>query len=133
MRQEYRVCLTSSGSAGSSSPFPARHIHVPDRKAASPCRGPSLPKRDKQAIGYHYDVSNDFYRLWLDERMVYSCAYFTAPGDDLDAAQLRKLDYLCRKLRLKQGERLLDIGCGWGGLIMHAARKYGVSGTRHHP
>jgi cyclopropane-fatty-acyl-phospholipid synthase len=83
-------------------------------------------ERDRQAVTYHYDVSNDFYALWLDEQMVYSCAYFDAVGEGLDAAQARKLDYLCRKLRLRPGERLLDIGCGWGGLIMHAARKYGV-------
>ena len=67
---------------------------------------------------YHYDVSNDFYELWLDARMVYSCGYFETPETDLDTAQLRKLDYVCRKLRLKPGMRLLDIGCGWGGLVM---------------
>jgi cyclopropane-fatty-acyl-phospholipid synthase len=83
-------------------------------------------ERDRQAVTYHYDVSNDFYALWLDEQMVYSCAYFEAADESLDAAQARKLDYLCRKLRLRAGERLLDIGCGWGGLIIHAARKYGV-------
>jgi cyclopropane-fatty-acyl-phospholipid synthase len=82
--------------------------------------------RDRQAVAYHYDVSNDFYALWLDERMVYSCAYFASPDEDLEAAQERKLDYVCRKLRLRRGERLLDIGCGWGGLIVHAARRYGV-------
>ncbi len=82
--------------------------------------------RDRQAVTYHYDLSNTFYSLWLDERMVYSCAYFTDPGDDLDTAQERKLDHLCRKLRLQRGERMLDIGCGWGGLVIHAARKYGV-------
>jgi cyclopropane-fatty-acyl-phospholipid synthase len=82
--------------------------------------------RDRLAVTYHYDVSNDFYGLWLDERMVYSCAYFETTDDTLDAAQTRKLDYLCRKLRLRPGERLLDIGCGWGGLIIHAAREYGV-------
>ena len=75
---------------------------------------------------YHYDVSNEFYALWLDEQMVYSCAYFATADEDLDTAQTRKLDYLCRKLRLRPGERLLDIGCGWGGLVIHAARKYGV-------
>lgn len=83
-------------------------------------------ERDRQAISYHYDVSNDFYALWLDRRMVYSCAYFEGPDDDLDTAQERKLDYICRKLRLKPGHRLLDIGCGWGGLVMHAAQRYGV-------
>jgi len=82
--------------------------------------------RDRQAIIYHYNRSNDFYALWLDSRMVYSCAYFAAPGDDLDAAQERKLDYLCRKLRLRPEERLLDIGCGWGGLVIYAAQHYGV-------
>ena len=82
--------------------------------------------RDREAVTYHYDVSNDFYALWLDRNMVYSCAYFQKPGEGLDAAQEHKLDYICRKLRLKAGERLLDIGCGWGALIIHAARCYGV-------
>jgi cyclopropane-fatty-acyl-phospholipid synthase len=82
--------------------------------------------RDRQAISYHYDLPVDFYGLWLDQRMVYSCAYFATPEQDLDSAQERKLDYTCRKLRLRRGERLLDVGCGWGGLIMHAAAHYGV-------
>jgi len=82
--------------------------------------------RDRLAIRYHYDLPADFYALWLDPRMVYSCAYFCKPGEDLDSAQERKLDYVCGKLRLRQGERLLDIGCGWGALIMHAAAHYGV-------
>lgn len=88
---------------------------------------PHSRRRDRQAVGYHYNVSNDFFRLWLDERMVYSCGYFTTPGDSLDAAQEQKLDYVCRKLRLAPGERLLDIGCGWGSLIVHAVRNYGVT------
>src|SRR3984893_12410172 len=83
-------------------------------------------ERVRQAVSYHYDVSNDFYALWLDEQMVYSCAYFETDDEGLDTAQARKLDYLCRKLRLRPGDRLLDIGCGWGGLGIHAARKYGV-------
>ncbi len=83
-------------------------------------------ERDRQAVCYHYDVSNDFYALWLDRGMVYSCAYFENPDDDLDKAQESKLDYICRKLRLRPGERMLDIGCGWGALVMHAARNYGV-------
>ena len=82
--------------------------------------------RDQQAVSSHYDVSNEFYKLWLDSRMVYSCAYFCSPNDSLDVAQAQKLDHICRKLRLQPGERLLDIGCGWGGLILHAARHYGV-------
>ncbi len=86
-------------------------------------------ERDRQAVTYHYDVSNDFYSLWLDKRMVYSCAYFRSAQDSLDAAQEKKLDLLCRKLRLKPGQRLLDLGCGWGGLILHAARHYGVDAT----
>lgn len=82
--------------------------------------------RDKAAIRYHYDVGNDFYALWLDERMVYSCGYYRSETASLDEAQEAKLDHICRKLRLLPGDRLLDVGCGWGGLIMHAARHYGV-------
>ena len=82
--------------------------------------------RDQQAVSFHYDVSNEFYQLWLDRQMVYSCAYFKSEGDSIDQAQEQKLDYACRKLRLRPGERLLDIGCGWGGLILHAARDYGA-------
>ncbi|HMK20920.1 MAG TPA: cyclopropane-fatty-acyl-phospholipid synthase family protein, partial [Terriglobales bacterium] len=82
--------------------------------------------RDRQAVRFHYDLPVDFYALWLDRRLVYSCAYFISPDDDLDEAQEHKLDYICRKLRLRPGERLLDIGCGWGGLVLHAAAYYGV-------
>jgi cyclopropane-fatty-acyl-phospholipid synthase len=84
-------------------------------------------ERDRAAIEHHYDVSNDFYKLWLDARMVYSCGYFPNGDETLDAAQSAKLELICRKLRLKAGERLLDIGCGWGGLAIYAAQHYGVS------
>ena len=87
------------------------------------------PVRDAAAIQFHYDIGNDFYQLWLDKRMVYSCAYFQSPTDNLDAAQEAKLELICRKLRLRPGERLLDIGCGWGGLIMYAAERFGVDAT----
>lgn len=96
------------------------------RGAAQLSGRPHSIARDRQAIAYHYNVSNDFFALWLDQRMVYSCAYFASPAEDLDTAQERKLDYLCRKLRLRRNEQLLDIGCGWGGLIIHAAKNYGV-------
>ncbi len=88
----------------------------------------SVP-RDRTAVSFHYDVSNDFYQLWLDRRMVYSCAYFQHPEASLDEAQTDKLDYLCRKLRLGRGQRLLDIGCGWGGLAIYAAERFGVQVT----
>ena len=81
-------------------------------------------ERDKRAVQYHYDVSNEFYRLFLDKNMVYSCGYFKSLSDSLDKAQEQKVDYICRKLRLKEGERFLDIGCGWGTLIIHASKKY---------
>jgi cyclopropane-fatty-acyl-phospholipid synthase len=82
--------------------------------------------RDLAAVRFHYDVGNDFYALWLDRRMVYSCAYFATPDTTLDDAQEAKLDLICRKLRLAPGMRLLDIGCGWGSLVMYAAERYGV-------
>ena len=81
---------------------------------------------NRDAISFHYDVSNDFYALWLDEQMVYSCAYYEDAGQSLEQAQCNKLDHICRKLRLKPGERLLDIGCGWGALVCWAAEHYGV-------
>lgn len=81
---------------------------------------------DRRAISYHYDVSNDFYGLWLDQRRVYSCAYFRHPDDSLDLAQEQKLEHICRKLDLKENERFLDIGCGWGGLMLWAAEHHGV-------
>ncbi len=81
---------------------------------------------DQAAIAFHYDVSNLFYKLWLDRQMVYSCGYFESKDDTLEQAQEHKLDHICRKLRLKAGERFLDVGCGWGAMVCWAARHYGV-------
>jgi len=83
--------------------------------------------RDRKNIQYHYDVSDEFYGLWLDARRVYSCAYFRDADMTLETAQEAKLDHICKKLALKPGERFLDIGCGWGGLILWAAEHYGVN------
>jgi cyclopropane-fatty-acyl-phospholipid synthase len=84
---------------------------------------------DREAVRSHYDVSDDFYGLWLDARRVYSCAYFRRADDTLETAQEQKLDLICRKLMLAPGERLLDIGCGWGGLVLWAAQRYGARAT----
>jgi cyclopropane-fatty-acyl-phospholipid synthase len=83
-------------------------------------------ERDAEAIRYHYDVSNDFYRLWLDENMVYSCAYFENGDEDLATAQLKKIDHILTKIRVRPGDKLLDIGCGWGALVIRAAQKFGA-------
>ncbi|HZY63390.1 MAG TPA: cyclopropane-fatty-acyl-phospholipid synthase family protein [Edaphobacter sp.] len=86
-------------------------------------------RRDKEAISYHYDKPPEFFAPWLGPTMVYSCAYFCRNSESLDEAQRNKLDLICRKLRLNPGDRMLDIGCGWGSLIMHAAKHYGVHAT----
>ncbi len=86
------------------------------------------PERDRDAVQYHYDVSDEFYRLFLGPSMVYSCAFFQRPEATLEDAQEAKLELICRKLDLQPGERLLDVGCGWGGLITHAVQRYGVGG-----
>jgi cyclopropane-fatty-acyl-phospholipid synthase len=87
------------------------------------------PARDQRAIEYHYDVSNDFYALFLDRNMVYSCAYYRSEDASLEEAQEAKLDHILRKLALRPGDRLLDIGCGWGALVMRAAQRHGVLST----
>ncbi len=82
--------------------------------------------RAQDNIHRHYDIGNDFYRLWLDEQMVYTCAYFPTPETSLEDAQIAKLDHVCRKLRLQPGEEVVEAGCGWGALALHMARHYGV-------
>ena len=107
----------------------SRHGGAPERGRKPLLRTFHSKKADAEAIRHHYDVSNDFYSLWLDREMVYSCAYFKSGDEDIDTAQRQKLDHICRKLRLEPGERFLDIGCGWGALVRHAARYYGVDAT----
>ena len=101
----------------------------PPRRPASELRLTGerhTPGRDRNAVRYHYDAGNEFFALFLDPSMTYSCAYFQGGAQTLEDAQRDKLDLVCRKLALKEGERLLDVGCGWGSFAMHAARHYGV-------
>jgi len=107
----------------------SRAIPKPLFQSAGPTNARHSKHDDREAIQHHYDVSNEFYQLWLDPRMVYSCGYFKREDDSLETAQLQKLDHICTKLRLQPGEKFLDIGCGWGALVMHAAEKYGVHAT----
>lgn len=120
LRGAARALVSVRGALGRPLPPPATEARLGGRAHSR--------SRDRAAISHHYDLSNDFYSLILDESMAYSSAYFE-PGDTLAAAQRRKLDMVCRKLRLRPGMRLLDVGCGWGSLILHAAREYGVSAT----
>ncbi|HEY7437640.1 MAG TPA: class I SAM-dependent methyltransferase, partial [Methylomirabilota bacterium] len=89
-------------------------------------QSPRSKEYDARSIAHHYDVSNDFYALFLDPLMVYTCAYYRDADGKLEQAQEDKLDLVCRKLRLQPGERVLDIGCGWGGFSIWAAQHYGV-------
>ncbi|MBL1101349.1 class I SAM-dependent methyltransferase [Streptomyces coffeae] len=100
----------------------------PREEVRVPSRGPlHTLRRDKAAISHHYDVGNDFYARVLGPSMVYSCAYWDRPDGTLEDAQHAKLDLVCRKLALRPGQRLLDVGCGWGSMVLHAVREYGVT------
>ena len=101
-------------------PWPLAHVR------GDKVRADASEAANRENVSYHYDVSNAFYELFLDPEMVYTCAYFKAWNNDLATAQRDKLDMVCRKLRLQPGETFLDIGCGWGALICHAAKNYGV-------
>ena len=108
--------------------FLLRHSHQKgNAEHAAKLRGDRASRsRTRKAISYHYDLPVEFWRLWLDRQLVYSCAYFEKAEATLDEAQVAKLDLICRKLRLQPGERFLDMGCGWGALVCHAAQHYGV-------
>src|SRR5262245_8285952 len=98
-------------------------------KGREEVRGDHSLANDRAAISFAYDLSNEFYNLWLDPKMLYSCAYFNSPDESLEDAQTRKIDFVCKKLRLKPGEKFVDLGCGWGALVIHAAKHYGVHAT----
>jgi cyclopropane-fatty-acyl-phospholipid synthase len=111
-------------------------------RAAGPMLPPSPPAaelqprgrlhtlaRDARSVRHHYDVSNEFFRLFLGDTMAYSCAIFSRGAETLEEAQATKLDLVCQKLALQPGERVLDVGCGWGSFVLHAAREYGVHVT----
>jgi cyclopropane-fatty-acyl-phospholipid synthase len=110
-----------------SPPGPLGWWHQIARRSRSAAR--HSQEADARQVQFHYDVSDDFYALWLDPRRVYSCAYYRDPGMSLAQAQEAKLDHICRKLMLRPGERFLDIGAGWGGLLLWAAEHYGVDAT----
>lgn len=98
----------------------------PDPKRPRLHKARHTRRLDSESIAHHYDLSNDFYRLWLDANMVYSCAYFRSPTDTLEQAQVQKIDHILNKIRLQPDERLLDIGCGWGALVLRAASQFGA-------
>ncbi len=105
----------------------ARHTLKPEGKFARTARSlRHTKKNDGDAVRYHYDVSNDFYSKWLDENLVYSCAYFENGDEDLATAQLKKIDHILTKIQVRPGHTLLDIGCGWGALVSRAAQKFGA-------
>jgi cyclopropane-fatty-acyl-phospholipid synthase len=118
---QLRLALAAVRAAGPMLPPPVPEVEQrPRGKRHSPAR-------DKRSVQFHYDVSNDFFKLFLDESLTYSCAFFSLDDSSLEAAQFAKLELVCRKLRLEPGMRVLDVGCGWGSFAMHAAREHGVN------
>jgi cyclopropane-fatty-acyl-phospholipid synthase len=109
--------------------WPQRHLESSGKKLLASFYGGQRnnPHEARRNIHHHYDIGNDFYKLWLDERLVYTCAYFPNPDSSLEDAQLAKLDHICRKLRLQPGEKVVEAGCGWGALALHMAKHYGVT------
>jgi cyclopropane-fatty-acyl-phospholipid synthase len=115
------LTLVEAAYGGTVHPLVERLLFQPQRPRSNSLAG------SRQNIHRHYDLGNDFYRLWLDQRMLYTCAYFPTPEATLDDAQVAKMDHVCRKVALRPGERVVEAGCGWGALALHMARHYGVS------
>jgi cyclopropane-fatty-acyl-phospholipid synthase len=122
-RAQLRLAAAAARAVGPMKPppVPASELRPQGRRHS--------PERDRRSVRHHYDVSNEFFALFLDESMTYSCAFFSRDGSSLEAAQRAKLDLVCTKLALQKGERVLDVGCGWGSFAIYAAREYGVSVT----
>jgi len=122
-RSQLRLAAAAARACG-----PMRPPPVPETELRPQGRRHS-PERDRRSVRHHYDVSNEFFAMFLDESMTYSCAFFSRDGSSLEAAQRAKLELVCTKLALQKGERVLDVGCGWGSFAIHAAREHGVSVT----
>jgi len=103
--------------------------NLPHHRVHRPWLTRNSVQRSRHNVHHHYDLGNDFYQLWLDRELLYTCAYFESPDMTLEAAQIAKMDYVCRKLRLQPGERVVEAGCGWGALALFMARQYGVEVT----
>jgi cyclopropane-fatty-acyl-phospholipid synthase len=120
---QFRLALAAARATGPMRPPPVPKVEQrPRGKRHS-------PERDRRSVQFHYDVSNEFFRLFLDESLTYSCAFFSLDGSSLEAAQFAKLELVCTKLALNEGMRVLDVGCGWGSFAIHAAREHGVRVT----